>query len=134
MGKANRIGKNILLALISAVFISPIVIVFFNSFKSKLFINNKPFMLPDRESFVGLGNYYRGCGKNSVFQGVCHLSDHYGMCGFPYYPTDIYDGLVYCACKKQVCKYTVFYVCFFHDGSFPDGNVYSGENIEYAEP
>lgn len=56
MGKANRIGKNILLALISAVFISPIVIVFFNSFKSKLFINNKPFMLPDRESFVGLGN------------------------------------------------------------------------------
>ena len=43
MGKANRIGKNILLALISAVFISPIVIVFFNSFKSKLFINNKPF-------------------------------------------------------------------------------------------
>ena len=53
MGKANRIGKNILLALISAVFISPIVIVFFNSFKSKLFINNKPFMLPDRESFVG---------------------------------------------------------------------------------
>lgn len=28
MGKANRIGKNILLALISAVFISPIVIVF----------------------------------------------------------------------------------------------------------
>ena len=67
MGKANRIGKNILLALISAVFISPIVIVFFNSFKSKLFINNKPFMLPDRESFVGLGNYIEGVEKIQFF-------------------------------------------------------------------
>ena len=68
MGKANRIGKNILLALISAVFISPIVIVFFNSFKSKLFINNKPFMLPDRESFVGLGNYIEGVEKIQFFR------------------------------------------------------------------
>ena len=62
MGKANRIGKNILLALISAVFISPIVIVFFNSF------NNKPFMLPDRESFVGLGNYIEGVEKIQFFR------------------------------------------------------------------
>ena len=68
MGKANRIGKNILLALISAVFISPIVIVFFNSFKSKLFINNKPFILPDRESFVGLGNYIEGVEKIQFFR------------------------------------------------------------------
>ena len=68
MGKANRIGKNILLALISAVFISPIVIVFFNSFKSKLFINNKPFMLPDRESFVGWGNYIEGVEKIQFFR------------------------------------------------------------------
>lgn len=68
MGKANRIGKNILLALISAVFISPIVIVFFNSFKSKLFINNKPFMLPDRESFVGLGNCIEGVEKIQFFR------------------------------------------------------------------
>ena len=68
MGKANRIGKNILLALISAVCISPIVIVFFNSFKSKLFINNKPFMLPDRESFVGLGNYIEGVEKIQFFR------------------------------------------------------------------
>ncbi len=68
MGTANRIGKNILLALISAVFISPIVIVFFNSFKSKLFINNKPFMLPDRESFVGLGNYIEGVEKIQFFR------------------------------------------------------------------
>lgn len=68
MGKANRIGKNILLALISAVFISPIVIVFFNSFKSKLFINNEPFVLPDRESFVGLGNYIEGAEKIQFFR------------------------------------------------------------------
>ena len=68
MGKANRIGKNILLALISAVFISPIVIVFFNSFNFKLFFNNKPFMLPDRESFVGLGNYIEGVEKIQFFR------------------------------------------------------------------
>ena len=68
MGKANRIGKNILLALISAVFISPIVIVFFNSFKSKLFINNEPFVLPDRESFVGMANYIEGVKKIEFFR------------------------------------------------------------------
>lgn len=33
------------------------VIVFMNSFKSKLFINSTPFAFPNADSFVGLANY-----------------------------------------------------------------------------
>ena len=51
------------LSVISVLFILPIFIVAFNSFKSKLFINSEPFMLPSAESFVGLNNYIEGIQK-----------------------------------------------------------------------
>lgn len=51
------------LTVISVLFILPIFIVAFNSFKSKLFINSEPFMLPSAESFVGLNNYIEGIQK-----------------------------------------------------------------------
>lgn len=68
MKKEKHIVKNILLALVSTIFISPIVIVFFNSFKSKLFINNEPFVLPNSESFVGMNNYIEGVAKIEFFK------------------------------------------------------------------
>ena len=68
MGKTNQIVKNILLLLISAIFVSPIVIIFFNSFKSKLFINNEPFVFPNSESFVGVDNYIEGVKKIEFFR------------------------------------------------------------------
>ena len=49
----NKKGESIqiiILTVISVLFIAPIVIVFMNSFKSKLFINSTPFAfhnLPD---------------------------------------------------------------------------------------
>lgn len=57
----------IVLILLSAVFLAPIFIVFYNSFKSRLFITSEPFALPDSETFVGLENYTEGLSKTSFF-------------------------------------------------------------------
>lgn len=50
----NKKGESIqiiILTVISVLFIAPIVIVFMNSFKSKLFINSTPFAFPNADSF-----------------------------------------------------------------------------------
>ncbi len=55
----------IVLILISVIFLAPIFIVFYNSFKSKLYITNEPFALPNSETFAGLENYTGGLEKTS---------------------------------------------------------------------
>ncbi|MBP3938115.1 MAG: carbohydrate ABC transporter permease [Clostridia bacterium] len=51
------------LAVASAVFLAPILIVVINSFKGKLYISDEPFSLPDGETFAGLENYTSGIEK-----------------------------------------------------------------------
>lgn len=55
----------IVLILISVIFLAPIFIVFYNSFKSKLYITSEPFALPNSETFAGLENYTGGLEKTS---------------------------------------------------------------------
>lgn len=42
------------LSMISLVFLAPIVLVFSNSFKSKLYISKQPFSLPNAEPLLEL--------------------------------------------------------------------------------
>jgi raffinose/stachyose/melibiose transport system permease protein len=51
------------LTLLSLAFLAPIFIVFYNSFKGKLYISDAPFKLPSADSFVGLSNYIEGIVK-----------------------------------------------------------------------
>ena len=51
--------------MISVIFLAPIFIVFYNSFKSKLYITSEPFALPNSETFAGLENYTGGLEKTS---------------------------------------------------------------------
>ncbi len=53
----------ILLAVACLIFISPILIVIINSFKSRFFISDAPFDLPDSETFAGIENYVSGIQK-----------------------------------------------------------------------
>lgn len=55
----------VLLSLLSLVYLLPILIVFMNSFKGKLFISADPFSLPTAAagSFVGWTNYVEGMNK-----------------------------------------------------------------------
>ena len=57
----------ILLAVLSIVFLLPIVIVLMNSFKSKFFISQQPFIPPDSETFAGLENYFSGVADTGFF-------------------------------------------------------------------
>ncbi len=53
----------ILLVILSALFISPILIVIINSFKGKLYITSEPFSFPDSETFASFENYISGLSK-----------------------------------------------------------------------
>lgn len=57
----------VFLIILSVIFLSPIAIIFVNSFKSKLYINSAPFKLPDAFTFSGLENYTSGLYKTSFF-------------------------------------------------------------------
>ena len=46
--------------VISVIYVMPIVIVLYNSFKRTIFTSHRPFALPDAKSFVGLENYISG--------------------------------------------------------------------------
>ena len=49
--------------ILSIVFLAPIFIVLYNSFKGKLYISRSPFALPNSTSFSGLANYVNGIDK-----------------------------------------------------------------------
>ena len=49
-----------LLIVLTALFIFPILLVFMNSFKSRLYVSTAPFSLPLGTMFVGFENYVRG--------------------------------------------------------------------------
>ncbi|AEF86108.1 sugar permease [Treponema primitia ZAS-2] len=57
---AGGIVLILLLCVISLLFITPILLVFLNSFKGKLYVINTPFAFPNAETFTGINNYVSG--------------------------------------------------------------------------
>ena len=51
------------LTALSVLFLAPIFIVVINSFKGQFFINDAPFSLPNKDTFVGIENYINGIKK-----------------------------------------------------------------------
>lgn len=60
LGYFKKIVYYIVLGIFALFFIMPIFIVLMNSFKSKLFIIDSPFSLPNANTFVGFENYING--------------------------------------------------------------------------
>ena len=56
------------LVVLSIAFLFPIIIVFINSFKGKLYISKAPFALPDAKTFAGLTNYTEGIIKTGFMK------------------------------------------------------------------
>lgn len=58
-------------SVISVIYIMPIIIVLYNSFKKKTSISRHPFSLPDAKSFVGFDNYISGIEKIELPKAFC---------------------------------------------------------------
>ena len=56
-----------LLVVLTVIFIFPILLVFMNSFKSRLYVSTVPFALPAGNMFVGLENYINGLTTSGFF-------------------------------------------------------------------
>ena len=57
-----------ILIFLSVVFLAPIFIIIINSLKSNFYISDKPFALPDSETFVGLENFTKGIEQSDFIQ------------------------------------------------------------------
>ena len=64
----NNLVIMIIMIVLSVAFLIPILIVFMNSFKGKLYISDTPFKLPSKTTFVGLNNYIEGIVKIGFFK------------------------------------------------------------------
>ena len=69
-GKGGERLTEALLFPLALIFLFPILLVLYNSFKGSVFISNAPFRLPDGESFVGLENYLTGLRQSGFFGAV----------------------------------------------------------------
>lgn len=61
--RTNTVGdkiRTLILVILTIAFIFPIVLVFMNSFKSRLYVSTNSFAWPQGDMFVGLENYING--------------------------------------------------------------------------
>jgi raffinose/stachyose/melibiose transport system permease protein len=61
--KASGRGLTVFFSIISVVYLAPIAIIIYNSFKKKAYITGSPFSLPTQKTFVELQNYVEGITK-----------------------------------------------------------------------
>lgn len=55
----------VIFSIISVIYIAPIIIILYNSFKKKAYIAKSPFSLPNEQTFSGFENYTSGINKTS---------------------------------------------------------------------
>jgi len=53
----------VFLLILAVLYLAPILLVLMNSFKGRFFISDTPFALPNRQTFVGILNYFSGIAK-----------------------------------------------------------------------
>lgn len=70
----------ILLILLAMVFIFPILVIFMNSFKGKMYISNNLFEMLNSTNFVGFANYITGFTKMNFWQSF-YTSLFISVCG-----------------------------------------------------
>lgn len=58
----------LIFSVISILYVYPIILVFINSFKMKVYISKAPFKIPTEKMFVGLENYVRGIEKTGLIE------------------------------------------------------------------
>ena len=70
--RSTNVIIGVVMAIITALFILPVVIVAINSFKGQFYISDSPFSLPNKETFAGFSNYVSGIEKTEFFSAFAH--------------------------------------------------------------
>lgn len=70
MEKRRNPALTALFAVVSAIYIFPLVVLLFNSFKTKEAITDQVFLFPTKETFVGFTNYLRGIRSIDFFRSI----------------------------------------------------------------
>ncbi len=102
----------VILSIVSIAYITPILLVFINSFKRKAYISREPFSLPNADTFAGFDNYINGAEKIGIVSAFANsLIITVGsvlviilctsMCGW------------YIARVKSIFSSAMFYLCVF---------------------
>lgn len=68
--KASNHALTALFSVFSLVYIAPIAIIVYNSFKKKAYITRTPFDFPNEKTFTGLENYVEGITKTNFWDAL----------------------------------------------------------------
>ncbi|MCL1828070.1 MAG: carbohydrate ABC transporter permease [Oscillospiraceae bacterium] len=68
--KTRRTVASVILAVCAVIYVAPLFIILFNSFKQKTYISMEPFRLPGKETWAGLENYLSGIDDYGLLSGV----------------------------------------------------------------
>ena len=110
-------GKTILTVLfsiISVIWMLPIIIVLYNSFKENGYVNSEVFALPNKESYVGFSNYVNGMTFGNY--------PFYFSAGYSVYITIVSTALIllctsmaawYISRVNDLFSRIVYYLCVF---------------------
>lgn len=110
----GKIALTVLFSVVSLVWMMPIIIVLYNSFKENGFVNSEVFALPSRESYVGLNNYIHGMTFGNY--------PFYLSAGYSVYITVFSTGLIllctsmaawYISRVNDLFSKAVYYLCIF---------------------
>ena len=121
-------------SFISVLWVMPVVISIYNSFKQSGKVSSDIFSLPSGESFVFLENYGNDFWKLPVLP-VIYIHPVHKRSLYCTDPAVLLNGrLVYSPCGKPVFKSILRNVPVFACSPFPDGNVYAFFQCEPFRP
>ena len=114
----------VIFALLSLLYLYPIILVFINSFKKKVYISKAPFEIPTGKMYVGLENYTRGIKQTGLIQAF----------GWSLFITILSVAVIILCCsmcawyicrvKNKIYKDLLHALPVCNDRAIPDGNVY----------
>lgn len=110
----GKIILTVLFSIISVIWMLPIIIVLYNSFKENGYVNSEVFALPNKESYVGFSNYVNGMTFGNY--------PFYFSAGYSVYITIVSTALIllctsmaawYISRVNDLFSRIVYYLCVF---------------------
>lgn len=128
--KKSKTFLTILFAVISIIYILPIVTVLINSFKANAYINTETFALPTEESYVGLDNYIKGMnyGNYPFFKAVGYSLVITIILNRAHTHLHVHGSVVHNPREQPLLQAGVSHVRVFDGCAVPDGHVHARQN------